>query len=241
MTVLDKYGFPEGSGIFTTIRTIDNDVIALNRHMRRVLKSADELGIRIADENSIRREIVELLSNQSHESGRLRLCFSSQGHYFSHDAYQPTEKPARISFWSDSVDVGETVHKRYPYSDRLAIRESAQFEGFDDALLFNKKNEVTETSVSNIVLRLNQQWVTPPISAGILPGIMRQISIEECGVQVRAIHVSEIPEVTSAFLLSSLRIAQPISHIGDFKVEIGEPSQIFEAKMREKAIAVSVS
>ena len=241
MTPLDKYGFPHGSGIFTTIRTIDNQVIALNRHMRRVIKSADELGLNIADEETIRREIIELLSNQPHESGRLRLCFSPQGHYFSHDAFHPTEEPARITFWSDSVDVQAVAHKRFPYSHRLAIRESAQFEGYDDALIFNEKNEVTETSVSNIVLRINDQWVTPPISAGILPGIMRQISIENCGVHVRAIHVSEIPEVTSAFLLSSLRIAQPISHIGDFKVEIGEPSQVFEAKMREKAIPVSVS
>lgn len=241
MTAFDKHGFPEGSGIFTTIRTIDNHVIALNRHMRRVLTSADELGMKIADEESIRREIVELLSNQPYESGRLRLCFSSDSHHFSHSSYEPTEEPARITFWSDSVDVEEPVHKRYPYTDRLAIRESAQFEGYDDALLFNKRNEVSETSVSNIVLRINDQWVTPPISAGILPGIMRQIAIEECGVLVRAIHVSEIPEVTSAFLLSSLRIAQPVSHIGDFKVEIGEPSQVFEAKMREKAIPVSVS
>lgn len=241
MTSLDEYGFPQGTGIFTTIRTIDNQVIALNRHMRRVIKSADELELKIADEEGIRREIVELLENEPHESGRLRLCFSSQGHYFSHDAYHPIEEPARITFWSDSVDIEGAVHKQYPYSGRLAIRESAQFEGYDDALIFNKKNEVTETSVSNIVLRINDQWVTPPISAGILPGIMRQISIENCGVQVRAIHVSEMPEVTSAFLLSSLRIAQPISHIGDFKVEIGEPSQVFEAKMREKAIPVSVS
>ena len=241
MTVLDKYGFPEGSGIFTTIRTIDNHVIALNRHMRRVLKSADELGMRIADEETIRREIVELLSSHPHKSGRLRLCFSNEGHHFSHDQYQETDIPARITFWSDSVDLQMPVHKRYPYTDRLTIRESAQFEGYDDALLFNKKNEVTETSVSNIILRINHQWVTPPISAGILPGIMRQIAIEECGVQVRAIHVSEIPEVTSAFLLSSLRIAQPVSHICDFKVEIGEPSQALEAKMREKAFPVSVS
>ena len=100
MTAFDKYGFPEGSGIFTTIRTIDNHVIALNRHMRRVLKSADELGMKIADEETIRREIVELLSNQPYESGRLRLCFSSDSHHFSHSSYEPTEEPARITFWS---------------------------------------------------------------------------------------------------------------------------------------------
>lgn len=238
MTEFDKYGFPQESGIFTTIRTIDKRPLALNRHMRRVLKSGSELRIRIPDEEHVREEISKLLDAKPFESGRLRLCFWKTGYHFSHDYYDDVTTAARITFWPDSLDDEQIAHKRFPYTARLNIRESAQHEGFDDALIFNKSNEVTETSISNIVLRIDDQWVTPPISAGILPGIMRQIAIEECEVQVRPIHISEIPNVTSAFLLSSLRIAQPISHIGDFKVEIGEPSQLFEAKMREKALAL---
>lgn len=238
MTEIDKYGFPQESGIFTTIRTIDNRPLALNRHMRRVLKSGFELKIVIPDEEQIREEISKILNAKPFDSGRLRLCFWNTGYHFSHDHYDDVTTPARITFWPDSVDDEQVTHKRFPYTARLNIRESALHEGFDDALIFNRSNEVTETSISNIVLRIDNQWVTPPISAGILPGIMRQIAIEECDVQVRSIHVSEIPNVTSAFLLSSLRIAQPVSHVGDFKVEIGEQSQLFEAKMRRNALAL---
>jgi branched-chain amino acid aminotransferase len=42
---LDTHGFPKGSGIFETIKTINGEPIALGRHMRRALESALELGI----------------------------------------------------------------------------------------------------------------------------------------------------------------------------------------------------
>ena len=82
--------------------------------------------------------------------------------------------------------------------------------------------------------------MTPPITAGILPGVVRAIAIEECGVKVRPIHISEIPEVESAFMLSSLRIAQPISHIGDMKLKIGDASRHVEEQIRSHSQPVSV-
>jgi len=42
---------------------------------------------------------------------------------------------------------------------------------------------------------------------------MRALVIENCDVMVRSISISEIEDVESAFLLSSLRIAQPIASI----------------------------
>jgi branched-subunit amino acid aminotransferase/4-amino-4-deoxychorismate lyase len=123
----------------------------------------------------------------------------------------------------------------FPYDDRFRILEAARDEGFDDSILFNKKNEVTETAVSNLVLRIADQWVTPPITSGLLPGVVRAIAIEECGVKVRAIHISEIADIESAFLVSSLRLAQPISHIGEMKLKRGEAS----LELREQIIASS--
>jgi branched-subunit amino acid aminotransferase/4-amino-4-deoxychorismate lyase len=57
---------------------------------------------------------------------------------------------------------------------------------------------------------------------------MRALVIENCDVIVRSIDVSEIGDIESAFLLSSLRIAQPIASIDgreltqslEFRVEI---------------------
>lgn len=239
MTIeLDSYGFPIGSGIFETIKTVDGKPIALARHMRRVIASAKELGISLPSEERIRQELAEVLHSESFAMGRLRLSFANSVFHISHLEYEELSEPAVLNFHSETVD--GSVHKKFPYDDRFAILKSARDEGFDDSILFNAKNEVTETAVANLVFRINESWVTPPISAGLLPGVVRAVAIESCGVGVRSIHISEVPEIQSGFLLSSLRIAQPVAFIGDMKLEMGESSRELEAQIRAHLQPVSV-
>lgn len=235
---LDSYGFPVATGIFETIKTVDGKPIALARHMRRALTSAAELGIELPDEESIREALSEILTSQKFTAGRLRLCFAEDLFHVSHEEYEELTEASNLNFYSETV-LG-LIHKKFPYDDRFSIIKSARDEGFDDSILFNAKNEITETAVSNLVFRIAGVWVTPPITSGVLPGIVRAIAIEECGVSVRPIHISEVPEIQSGFLLSSLRIAQPIAFIGDMKLEIGESSRELEAQIRAHLQPVSV-
>ena len=235
---LDAHGFPIGTGIFETIKTVDGAPIALGRHMRRALQSSRELNIPLPDEELIRTEIQRAISENPHPVGRLRICFGADIFLITHDLYSEFDEPARINFYSQTV-IGDP-HKKFPYDSRFAITNAANDEGFHDSILFNERNEITETAVANLVLLIEGEWFTPPISAGILPGVMRAIAIEQCEVKVRAIHISEIPEIESAFMLSSLRIAQPISHIGEMKLKIGDASRDFQAQMRAHSQPVSV-
>ena len=235
---LDSHGFPQGSGIFETIKTVNGEPIALGRHMRRALESALELGISIPSEDFIRDEMIRVLVEHPHKLGRLRICFGEEIFHITHDSYVELTEPARLNFHTQTV-IG-SVHKLFPYDYRFALVDAANDEGFHDSVLFNEKNEITETAVSNLVFLIGGEWVTPPISSGILPGVIRAISVENCGVKVRPIHVSEIPEVESGFLLSSLRIAQPISHIGDMKLKIGDASRALEEQIHTNCKPVSV-
>lgn len=235
---LDSHGFPQGSGIFETIKTVNGAPIALGRHMRRALESALELGIAIPSEDFIRVEIVRVLAEYPHDIGRLRICFGKDIFHITHDSYAELTEPARLNFHTQTV-IG-SAHKLFPYDDRFALIDAANDEGFHDSILFNEKNEITETAVSNLAFYIGGEWVTPPITSGILPGVIRAIAIEECKVRVRPVHVSEIPEVESGFLLSSLRIAQPISHIGDMKLKIGDASRVLEEQIRANCKPVSV-
>ena len=237
-TQVDKYGFPLASGIFETIKTVDGNPISLNRHMRRALDSARELGITMPSEEILRDELVSVLSGNRYAVGRLRICFWKESFLVTHHEYEELTEPARVNFRSETVH--GSVHKQFPYDDRFEILESAKDEGFDDSILFNKKNEVTETAVSNLVMRIADQWVTPPITSGLLPGVVRGIAIEECSVKVRPVHISEIPEIESAFLISSLRLAQPISHIGEMKLKIGEASLELKAQIIASSKPLSV-
>lgn len=238
MSELDKYGFPRATGIFETIKSVDGKVISLGRHMRRAVESAGELGISLPSEDEIRASIIQALAAHPHEVGRLRICFWSDGYLITHDEYVEKTEPARVNFYSETV-IG-SQHKQFPYDFRFSIIESARNEGFDDSVLFNLKNEVTESSVASLIFHIAGQWVTAPITAGLLPGVVRAIAIEKCSVKVRPIHISEIPNVDSAFMLSSLRIAQPISHIGDMKIVIGEASSDLQSQINAHSQPISV-
>lgn len=208
--------------------------------MRRARKSAQALEIAMPDEEILRSEIDACLNLSPHPIGRLRICISHGGFVVTHDPYEDIETLARLTFHSTSTHaVGEQV-KTYPYDWNYQVLDTARDYGFDDAILFNTENNVTETAISNLVLRIDGTWVTSPISAGILPGVMRAIAIERCGVTVRNIHISEIPEVEEALLLSSLKIAQPVSHIGDFSMQLSPSVLELEAKIRASVEYFSV-
>jgi branched-chain amino acid aminotransferase len=224
--------FPEGEGIFETLRTQNGEVAELTRHMRRALSAAQALNISMPDEEVLRSEIAAAMLLQPFELGRLRICLSNQGFSVSHDSYEEIETFARLTFHSTSSPAVGEQFKTYPYDWHYQVVDEARDYGFDDAILFNAKNEVTETGLSNLLFKIDGSWVTPPISAGILPGIMRGIAIDRCGVSVRAVHISQIPRIESAFLLGSLKIAQPVSYIGDYALRMDQEVLALEAKMR---------
>jgi para-aminobenzoate synthetase / 4-amino-4-deoxychorismate lyase len=57
------------------------------------------------------------------------------------------------------------------YNSSLA---QARAEGFDEVLFLNERGELTEGAISNLFVHLNGQLLTPPLSAGVLPGVLRR-------------------------------------------------------------------
>ncbi len=210
--------FPEGSGIFETLRTENGLVAEFARHMRRAVKSARELRIPIPSEDVVRQQVSDVLARQPFTVGRLRICFSLNGMSITHSDYLDATDGAFLTFSPHTSKALGEQRKEFPYDSHFEIVDEAKSQGFDDAMIFNSRNNLTETALSNIALYLDQEWVTPPIGAGLLPGVMRAISIERCGVVVREIHISEVAHVTAAVLLNSLKIAQPVEQIGEMRL-----------------------
>jgi branched-chain amino acid aminotransferase len=113
-------------------------------------------------------------------------------------------------------------------------------EGFDEIICNNNQGQLTEGAVSNFIFFLEGSWFTTPLTAGVLPGVMRAIAIERCGVKVRNIELDEISKVESALVISSLKIALPISSIDGRTLKIGTEVQTLEAQIRAKTQKHSV-
>jgi branched-chain amino acid aminotransferase len=231
-------GWMNGNGVFETIRTVDNKPWAMSRHMRRAVSSAQQNGFRIPSEDLIRNAVEKLCQTERYQNGLLRLSFGENGNWSAvHLPYEPLTSAAKLLTYEKEIAVLGQPVKSYPYNYRLEILEAIKLLGADEAIVCNDKDKVCEGSVTNLVLRIDGKWVTPPISDGVLPGVMRALVIEYCGVSVRSVDRSEIPLVQSAFLLSSLRIAQPVASIDGRELE---QSLDFRSEIEAMALRTSV-
>jgi branched-chain amino acid aminotransferase len=228
-TPCDDKGWLPGTGIFETIKTVDSKPWAFSRHMRRAINTASSVGAKIPNESSLRSCVELLLKEQTHSPGMLRLSFGSNGDWLGvHLAYSESASPAKIMTYPQKVSTDGSQVKRFPYDHRVSIVDFVKNKGFDEAIVLNPDNKVSEGGVSNLLIKIDESWWTPPLSDGALPGVIRALVIESFDVGVRSIDASEINQIESAFLIGSLRIAQSVESIearalvqsSDFKREI---------------------
>ena len=205
-------GWLEGEGIFETIKSVGNKPFSLSRHIARAQSSAVALGITIPNSDQIAQGVTELFAAVPQGLGMLRISFDNQGNWLAvHMPYAEQEKSCDVRMHPDSV-TGD-VHKRFPYTNRLEILEQARLAGFDDAIVVNSQGNICEGSVTNLIANIDGRWVTPPTTDVVLPGIIRQILIENELVAIESIPADRLAEITSAFFISSLRLSHAISSI----------------------------
>ena len=205
-------GWLEGQGIFETIKSVGNKPFSLSRHIARAQRSAVALGITIPNSDQISQGVNDLLAAVPHGLGMLRISFDNLGNWLAvHMPYAEQEKSCDVRMHPDSV-TGD-VHKRFPYTNRLEILEHARLAGFDDAIVVNSQGNICEGSVTNLIANIDGRWVTPPTTDVVLPGIIRQILIENELVAIESIPANRLAEITSAFFISSLRLSHAISSI----------------------------
>jgi para-aminobenzoate synthetase/4-amino-4-deoxychorismate lyase len=88
---------------------------------------------------------------------------------------------------------------RRPYRDRRDMHE-----GVDEVLLVNERGEVTEATTRNIAVSCGGAWITPPLASGCLPGILRQVLIDEGELTEEVVMVDDLRSADGLALLSSV-------------------------------------
>ena len=238
---LDLSGWPTGSGTFETVKTVAGQPWALSRHMRRALNTARRNDHPFPSEELIRQAVTETIAENQFAIGRLRILFGDDGSLcVTHQEYLELTKPAILGAREHWVSSNGIVEKRYPYDQNLQLLKEAKNSGFDDFLQINSQGYVSETSIANLVLQINGSWVTPPLSDGVLPGVMRALLIEKNGVLVRRIKADELSLITDGFVVSSLKIAQPIGEIQGRILQISKESEQMRSRFAATALATSV-
>ena len=178
---------PSGVGLFETILVTAGQAIQITAHYARLAKSAQSLGIPFV-QSSWDTSLAEALKQIPTQGNfRLRLDLSPTGLMSFRFGELETLPPIVKIFWADKLlrDPAETImHSgnlllQHKTTQRLVYDtawQAAVAQGGFDALFTNEQGMVTEGGRSSLFIRPqdSQQWLTPPLSAGVLPGLMRQ-------------------------------------------------------------------
>ena len=86
------------------------------------------------------------------------------------------------------------------YSNALKSRKNCS-----DVILYNREMELTESTIANIVLKIDEGLYTPPVSSGLLPGTMRHYLIKSGTIKEKVLYLNDLEKAEEIFLINSLR------------------------------------
>lgn len=191
----------------TMLWSPDGGFSLLDRHLDRMAGAAEYFGRRF--DRSGAEEALEgraaVLGSAEH---RVRLLVGADGNHRIEAS--PLDRdaealPIRLGLAVNPVDEEDpflhfkTTH-RGVYDAARRSRPDC-----DDVLLWNERGEVTESTIANLVARIDGKLVTPPVNCGLLAGTFRAELLERGEVEERVITVEGLPDAEALYLINSVQ------------------------------------
>lgn len=253
VSVLDN-GFTFGDAVYETLRTYHGRPFELHRHLARLRASSARLGFVIPpDDAELGRQLDTLLARAQNSESYIRLIVSRGvgdiSYHFDRVAgptivmvVKPLE-PFPDAAYRDGIDVAVVkIRRNHPsaldpaikscnlLNNILAVRE-AQAQGAEEALLLNDRGELAEGASTNVFVVKDGSIRTPPLAAGILAGITRDVLfglVRDLRLPLREepISLDSLRAADEAFVTSSTREAMPIRTVDGRTVGGGRPGPV---------------
>lgn len=255
MVSVFDHGFLFGEGVYETIRTYGGRCFIFDRHMTRLRASAArlELPLAMSDDHVLQRVEATLAAIEAPGERYIRLLLTRGVGELSYDPAACRE-PTLVVVVKPLEEVPEELLERgvkivlvpimrnHPASvdpiiksnnllnNALAMQQALQ-QGGAEGLMKNYRGELAECSQSNFFIVRGGTALTPPLSAGVLGGLTRQLLFEigpAIGVTVEEAVLTEADLATAdeAFFTSTTKELMPVVRVDDGAIGSGRPGQV---------------
>ena len=267
------HGFLYGDGVYETLRTYNRRPFLTDRHLARLRASAARLSLEVRPTDGDLESRMRETMRDVHPDGEATLrILVTRG--VGDLGYDPAGCPAPTVViiarphrdpppWvhRDGVRlVVASVLRNHPRSvdpgiksnnllnNVLAMHEAVR-DGAYEAILLNHRGELAECSQSNLFAVRDGVVLTPPLDAGLLEGVTRNL-LFEVGADVGApfreavLRESDLPTVDELFITSTTREVVPAVRVGRQVIGPGVPGPVtlrLLARLREAADAATRS
>ena len=237
-------GLQFGDGVFETMRVYSGRVFRLESHINRLLKGLDVLQIEnkldapviknavktLIDENDLTDASLKITAFREECPGLdpvpgSKACFLMTLSPFDHERKKYCEKGISTGIVTirRNLSSPHVFIKSLNYLENMLGRRQAHDRGFDEAVFLNDLETVAEGSISNIFIFKDSVLFTPPINAGILNGITRDVVFEiaeENGILCceKSMKADDILKADEAFMTNSLMEIMPLREIDGHRI-----------------------
>ena len=231
---LDDRGLLLADGLFETVLIRKGQPQLLQEHLLRWRDSAALLGMDAPPQPDRLEPLIEEAiqrSQLSEADGALRLNWSrgstsqrgiglpASGHHrfwLTLQPCTPTFSPVTTITSRHERRNGSSRLSRcktFAYGQAIQARREAQEQGADDALLLNTAGLLCCGTAANLMIRRRGQWLTPALSSGCLPGVMRGRALAQ-GLAEETELAAEFDADDQSVLINSLSCRPISSHNG---------------------------
>ena len=249
------HGFLYGEGIYETLRTYARKPFLFARHMRRLRRSASlmALDIPFSDDALLSHAEATLAAHGGTGEAYIRILITRG---VGELTYNPsaTPEPSLVIIVKDFPSPPDrtftegirvalvSIRRNHPtalnpaiksnnlMNNALAMQEALR-RGAEEALMQNQAGELVECSQSNFFIVRNGRAMTPPLDAGLLPGITREFVLElaaELGVPAGDARLTpdDLATADEAFITGTTREVTPVVRVDDVVIGTGTPGPV---------------
>lgn len=192
---LNDRGLLLADGLFETVLLEGGKPLLLKEHLERWRQSARLLGMATPPDAAwIIPVVAEAVARSGIQTGALRLNWTRGSGGRGLDLPSASTEPASHRFWlqlsattprHDAVTTWISRQERrnaasrlshcksFAYAAQVQARREAHDAGAQDGLLLSTSGELCCGTAANLLVCRQGEWLTPPLTSGCLPGVMR--------------------------------------------------------------------
>jgi len=246
-----------GEGLFETFRVYRGGKLAfVDDHLDRMAEGCQFFALPFSRKQALGALKAALDEVPADADARLRLTLISHGdHRAAKGTFETTWAPLQDMSAQQGRGVRLTLapfqrfsksplvrFKTTSYLENIFVFTWARSEGFFDALFTNERGQITEGSITNVFFLSKGHTLTPPLEAGLLPGITRKQIIRVArtrGFSVResTVRPEDLRAFDGAFVTNSVIEVLPVCAVGDTHYPIPEMIQGIQEGYQERVRA----
>ncbi|MGN5351461.1 chorismate-binding protein [Ralstonia sp. L16] len=211
-----------GLSLFETMRATRDGVALLDWHLARLARSAAAFGFPF-DRTALADDVARMCTSLEGEGAyRMRLLLTPNGAANVSAAplsplHASWDAPVRLLVAAQPREVTHSLptHKTTLRAGYDAAWQAAEREGAFDTVFFNADGTLAEGGRSTLLVKLDGAWWTPPLSAGVLPGVMRAVLLKDASpwldapLQERLLTRADVARAEAIAVCNALRGVVP--------------------------------